>query len=280
MKTPVTCAALLILLAAPTWSLQDPSPGKGPCDVRVYLLDKDHKAAPIQGVSAVLVTADKTGLEKQVPMSVVTTPVDREKAPNCALQARPVEGTPYTAALCALSADGRVQDRPYRDEGGGPRADGQDPADLVHVDFNIPYFKASIPADHLCRPGCTTAIRFIIGGTTRSTSSFPCPVSGKAAVPTCCAAHQVRAEGSELKRQIQAHEREQAAATLDRISACVDRRDGSARTEQRRLDCAQAVNETRAALTSDIEEEALDAVDKLLETCDACFEACSRTEAK
>src|SRR4051812_3308960 len=273
------CTTLLLLLGA---AVQDDSKIKASSEVRVYLVDKNHQAAPINGTSAVLVTRDRTGAEQLLPMTIVITVNDRQKAPHCILRARPVEGTPYTAALCTVSSEKRVKDEPYRDEGGGPAANGgnqgREPspnAEMVKVDFAAPYFKAVIPADHHCGPGCTTSIRFTIAGSTRSTQDFPCAATWKAGAPTCCAAHQVSAEISELKRHLKENNREKVNDDLDRISALIERKDGSARTEQRRLDCVQAWSEARSALTSDIEEEALEAVARLQETCEACFEACT-----
>lgn len=270
---------LLLLLGA---AVQEDSKIKAPSEVRVYLLDKNHQAAPINGTSATLVTRDRTGAEQLLPMTIVITVNDRQKAPHCILRARPVEGTPYTAALCTVSSDKRVKDEPYRDEDGGPPANGRDQerepsadADLVAVNFAAPYFKAVIPADHHCGPGCTTSIRFTIAGSSRSTRAFPCAATWKAGAPTCCAGHQISAEISEMKRHLKANDRDKVNEDFDRISALIERRDGSARTEQRRLDCVQAWTEARAALTSDIEEEALEAVARLQETCEACFEACT-----
>jgi len=273
------CTTLLLLLGA---AGQDDSKVKAPSEVRVYLLDKNHQAAPINGTSAVLVTQDRTGAEQLLPMTIVITVNDRQKAPHCVLRARPVEGTSFIAALCTVSAERRVKDEPYRDESGGPavngRGQGREPspdAELVKVDFAAPYFKAVIPADHHCGPGCTTSVRFTIAGSSRSTRTFPCAATWKAGAPTCCAAHQVSAEISELKRHLQANDREKVNEDLDRISALVERRDGSARTEQRRLECVEACADARAAVTSDFEEEALQAVERLREKCEACFEACT-----
>jgi hypothetical protein len=261
---------------------QDDSKAQGSCEVRVYLIDKQRQAVPVNGISAVLVTQDRTGAEQLLPMTIVTAATDRQKAPNCVLRARPVEGTLYIAALCAISTGGRVKDEPYRDEGGGPATTGRDQdreppsdAELVTVDFAAPYFKAVIPTEHRCGPGCTTSIRFTIAGSSRSTRTFPCAATWRAGAPTCCAAHQIRAEVSELKRHLQANDREKVSQDLDRISACIERRDGSARTEQRRLECVEACAEARAALTSDFEDEALSAIDRLQEKCEACFEACT-----
>ena len=273
------CTTLFLLLGAVG---QDEPKAKGPCEVRVYLIDKQHEAVPVNGISAVLVTQDRTGAEQFLPMTIVTTATDRQKAPHCVLRARPVEGTPYTAALCALSSEGRVKDEPYRDEGGGPATTGRQQdrespsdAELITIDFAAPYFKAVIPAEHHCGPGCTTSIRFTIAGSARSTRTFPCAATWRAGAPTCCAAHQLSAEVSELKRHLKANDREKMNEDLDRISACIERKDGSARTEQRRLECVEACADARAALTSDFEEEALEALDRLKEKCEACFEACT-----
>src|SRR5690242_19210324 len=107
------CATLLLLLGA---AAQEDSKAQRPCEVRVYLIDKDRQAVPVNGISAVLVTQDRTGAERLLPMTIVTAATGRQRAPNCVLRARPVEATPYTAALCAVSSEGRVKDEPYRDE--------------------------------------------------------------------------------------------------------------------------------------------------------------------
>lgn len=282
MKATLIFTALLGLLSVPGHARQDDSTTKGPCDVRVYLLDQGHKAAPINGISAILVSEDASGRERLIPMSIVTTRSDRREAPHCVLRARPVEGTAYTAAFCALSSDGRVRELPYGDEGGGPKVNDQNPAkeapqaQRVSVEFDVPYFKAEIPSDHSCGRDCRTSIRFTIGGTSHSTGCFPCAAGWKQGAPTCCTAHQLSAEISELTRHASKHDREQVSATLDRISACLDRQDGSARTEQHRLDCVEALSDARATLTSDLDDEVQAAIDRLKEKCAACYEGCTK----
>src|SRR5436190_6273958 len=145
LRAALSALALLIPLLAP-------SPPESPdrCEVRVYLLDKDLQPASPNGVSAVLVTDDRGGCERLIPMTVVSSADPATRAPNCALRSRAVEGTCYTAALCAVGDDGRLRN---------PKpAVPEDPADdeRTTVNFEVPYFKAEMPPDHLCGPGCKT----------------------------------------------------------------------------------------------------------------------------
>jgi hypothetical protein len=184
MNTVLKAAALLGALMLP---LQAQDPNKGACEVRAYLLGKDRKPVSPNGVSASLVFEDRDGNEKTVmPMTVVSNKEEREKAPNCVLHTRVVEGTSYVAALCGVATDGRLKgkDEAYRADHGGPRFDrdwdrGDSPDDREAVsekiDFEVPYFRAVVPSDHVCAPECRIAVRFMIKGEYHSTRTFPCP---------------------------------------------------------------------------------------------------------
>lgn len=201
---------------------QDSDPGRPPCDVRVYVLDKNGKPASLHSVSALFVSEDRGGLEKPIPMTVVTTENGRAKAPACRLRSRRVVGTGLTAAVCTLGGDGRLRDP----EAGGPRtgrplpsAQEDDPAEDADVDFSVPYFQVRVPADHLCGPGCRASVRLSIAGNFHSTRSFPCPASWIQGAPTCCLHHRLVAECSELRRHLFRENAPAARASLDRIGS-------------------------------------------------------------
>jgi len=272
----------LLALALPVLA-QDRSTNAKPCEVRAYLMDKDRKAASMNGISAVLVAEDQSGKEQRIPMTVVTAQESRPKAPHCALRSAPVEGTPYTVAVCALAGDGRRRRQPARDETGGPRVqdDGRTDEDggaqRTVIDFDVPYFRGELPADHRCGPGCKMSIRFTIGGNYHSTKSFPCAAKWKNDVPTCCLHHQLEAECSELRSHLGANQKQAALADLDRLSAGLERPDAQAKNESDRQACIDLVERIRSAISSDHTTEAFAATETLKDTCAASFESCGGT---
>jgi len=283
MKIILRCLLPVIALAVPLVA-QQRSRNVKPIEVRAYLLDQDHQAASVTGVSALLVTEDETGKEKQIPMTIVTTREKRPKAPHCALRSGTIEGTPFTVAVCALDDDGRIRRESCRDEGGpktfeGDRAlDGPDGGERTVVDFDVPYFKAELPADHRCGPGCKMAIRCTIGGSFHTTRSFPCAAKGKSDLPTCCLHHQLVAECAELKRHLGANEVRDARDDLDRLSAGLERQDVRAKNEADRQDCIDQVSRIRTAIASDNTTEALAGADTLKDGCASSFPSCGGTE--
>ena len=176
---------------------------KRPCEIRIYVLDKDQKPASLQGVTALLVTEDRAGLEKLVPLRMVTAEANSDRAPNCTLTSRRVDGTGLTVALCAV---GRPQP-----------PDAPEDETMVEVAFVAPYFKGRIPGDHLCGPGCRTSIRLAMAGNFHSTRSFPCPAGWTSGAPTCCLPHQLVAECAEARRHLAVGEQKAATAGLGRI---------------------------------------------------------------
>jgi len=275
--------SLPLLLALPLFG-QDRPKHANPCEVRAYLMDKDQKAASLSGIAAVLVSEDQSGREQRIPMTIVTSQESRPQAPHAALRSAPVEGTPYTVAVCAIGGDGRRRQQPARDETGGPRVHDDEPAaesnagQRTVVNFDVPYFKAEIPADHRCGPGCRMSIRFTIGGNYHSTKGFPCAAKWKSDAPTCCLHHQLVAECAELKRHLGANEKEAAGDDLDRISAGLQRNDARAKNESDRQTCVDQISRIRSAIASDNTTEAFAATDTLKDTCTACFESCGGTD--
>jgi len=279
MKCLLKSLLPLLALGAPVFGQDRPNNPK-PCEVRAYLMDKDRKAAPMNGISAVLVTEDQSGKEQRIPMTIVTAQEKQSKAPHCALRSAPVEGTPYTVAVCALGGDGRRRPQPARDETGGPkiqddgRAAEDGPGQRTVVDFDVPYFRGEIPADHRCGPGCKMSIRFTIGGNYHSTKSFPCAATWKSDAPTCCLHHQLEAECAELKSHLGANQKQAALADLDRVSAGLERHDARAKNGSNRQACLDLVERIRTAMASDNTTEAFAATETLRDTCAACFESC------
>ena len=286
MKTLLRHALPLIAaaLAAPALA-GERAKADGPCEVRVYLLDKNHQPASLSGVSAVLVTEDPAGREKRIPLTIVTSQGNSPRAPHCALRSEAIRGTTLEAAFCALGGDGRIRREPDRDEPGGPgggeggRAlEDQDGAARAVVDIDVPYFKAELPADHLCGPGCRMSIRFMIAGNYHSTRSFSCAARWKSDLPTCCLHHQLVAECAELKRHLGANEKAVAQADLDRLACGLQRPDARAKDEADRQSCLDQIDRIRSALSSGNAPEASAAAETLRDRCEACFTSCSGTE--
>ena len=264
---------------------QDRAKTATPCEIRAYLIDKDHRAASLNGVTGVLVMEDQSGKELRLAMTIVTAQENRPQAPLRALRSAPVDGTSYTVALCAFGGDDRKGKEPSRDETGGPKVnqsdppiEGQDGGRRIVLDFDVPYFRGQIPADHRCGPNCKMSVRFTIGGTPHSTSSFPCAAKWKSDVPTCCLHHQLAAECSELRRHLAANDKPAALADLDRLSAGLQRNDTRAKNETDRQACIAQIGRIRSAISADNLTEASAATDTLKDTCAACFDSCAGTD--
>jgi len=262
LRAALPALALLISL----WPSSPPdSPDR--CEVRAYLLDKDLQPASLNGISAVLVTDDRGGCERLIPMTVVSSADPAARAPHCALRSRAVEGTSYTAALCAVGADGRLRNpKPTAPE---------DPADdeRTTVSFEVPYFKAEMPPDHLCGPGCKTTIRLTIGGSIWSTRSFPCAANWTRRAPTCCLHHELVAECAELKRHLAADPPKEAAEDLDRIEKVLDRR---VESNPDLNDCQGMIGWVRSALADGEPARALAAAKELHDLAASRFKPCER----
>ncbi|MBV8878335.1 MAG: hypothetical protein JO332_00085 [Planctomycetaceae bacterium] len=275
---------MLFIAALPWIALLIPGPLQGSArkaagEIRVYVLDKDHRAASLNGLTVVLVTEDTTGAEKLIPMTVMATSESGTRAPHCALRSRAVEGTALTMALCSLAGDGRLS----KDEGGGPRTvdapagPEEDPnaAERTVVDFDVPYFKARMPADHLCGPGCRASVRVTLGGTSHSTRSFPCPARSRAGSPTCCLHHHLIGECAELTRHLAADDRPAAEAALERLSRTLQRNISDGSNDEACRDCLVLVDWIRKALSDGESERAAGGVEELKKACATRFASCA-----
>lgn len=261
----------MLLLALLLIPLLVPPPGEPqePCEVRAYVLDKDLRPANPNGIHAVLITDDRGGCEKVVPMTVVGCARPDTRAPGCSLRSRAVEGTPYTVALCAVGKDGRLR---------SPKAPSREDAaddERTTVDFEVPYFRAEMPDDHLCGPGCRITIRLTVGGTTWSTRSFPCAANGTRRAPTCCLHHELVAESSELKRHLAAEPTGDASADLERIEAVLDRR---VQQNPDLQDCQGMIGWIRSALADGEPARAHEAAKELQALCASRFPPCGGSD--
>lgn len=233
-------------------------------EVRVYLLDKQHKPAPLKDVSASLVFEDPNGTRRTVPLSYVTPKGGEtfDAFPMC--QFKDVEQTSYIAGFCVMKAKpaGAPKDpRTMPDDakpGAAPRM-----ADLSRA----PYYKADLMKEQMPADASTAAVVFTIDGEQRHAKGF------RWAAPDASKAGQgenmeIPVEIRRLEAAIKGHDLAGANASLDRIVALIGPATGpQGEKDKDREKCLKTCEDIRTALKDGNRDDALDGVGTLRDKC-------------
>ena len=264
--------AALLALAPAQQGVEDvekkKAPGSDPqaAEVRVYLLDKDHKAAPLKDVSASMVFEDPNGTKRTVPLSYVT-PKGGETvdAFPSSCQILSVEQTPYVAAFCLMKAKpaGTPKDPRLTPEQAPPGAAPKMP-DLSRA----PYYKADLMKEQMPSEASTAVVVFTIDGEPRQAKGFTWSTTGTSKAGEWDTAVEIR----RLENAIKSHDIAGANACLDRFVAMhapmkdpkTDKKDKADKTREA---CLKICEEIRTSLKEGNRDEALDGVGKLRDKC-------------
>jgi hypothetical protein len=238
-------------------------------EVRVYLLDKERKPAPLKDVSASLILEDPNGTKRTVPLSYVTPKGGDEKtAALPTYQFREVEQTSYVAGLCVVRAG--MMDRPAGTPKGPPTA--QDPkarpdegvAPRMPDLSRAPYYKGDLMKEQMPSETSTASVVFTINGEPRHAKGFTWSTfSGGSAASGADASAELR----RLEAAIRGHDMAGAMASLDRITA-MHAPTKDAKADKNREKCVKSCEDIRASLKEGNRDAALDELKKLRSKCE------------